>query len=74
MKPQEKLTVRFDEDAFRRKVPHALVATNLPGAFATPAPPADFNPATASAAALAKQGLLWRRPQPNEDPRDCKRR
>src|SRR2546430_9814289 len=69
MKSREKLTFRLDEDAFRRKIPHALLATNLPGAFATPAPPADFNPATASAATLAKYGLLWRRPQQNEDPR-----
>jgi Peptidase A4 family len=50
------------------RVPYELVPTNLAGAFITPAPPADFDPNTASPAALIKHGFLWRRPGKGDDP------
>jgi Peptidase A4 family len=50
------------------RVPYKLVPTNLAGAFLTPAPPADFDPNTASPAALIKHGFLWRRPGPGDAP------
>ncbi len=49
-------------------VAHALIPTNLPGAFASPAPPRDFDARTASAGSLLQQGLLWRRPTPDDPP------
>ena len=53
------------------RVPYELVPTNLAGAFITPAPPADFDPNTASPAALIKHGFLWRRPGKEDDPTLC---
>lgn len=50
------------------RVPYEVVPTTLPGAFISPAPPDDFDPNTASTAALIKHGFLWRRPQPGDDP------
>jgi hypothetical protein len=49
-------------------VPYKLVPTSLAGAFITPEPPADFDPNTASPAALIKHGFLWRRPGKEDDP------
>ena len=49
-------------------MPYELIPTTLPGAFISPAPPDDFDPNTASTAALIKHGFLWRRPQPGDDP------
>ena len=43
-------------------VPYPLVPTNLAGAYTTPAPPVDLDPARAGRAQLARAGLLWRRP------------
>jgi Peptidase A4 family len=54
--------------AFRKQLPHELIATNLEGVFHTPAPPADFNLGTASASALAKQGIFLRRPTAQDPP------
>ena len=57
-----------DETEFTRHFPYRLVPTNLPGAYATPAPPDDFDPRTASAVSLIKNGVPWRRPQPGDHP------
>jgi len=57
-----------DEAAFRAKTPFALTATNLKGAFTTPAPPDTFDPKTASATDLIKNGLMWRRPTVADPP------
>jgi len=37
-----------------------LIPANVPGAFLPPRPPDDFDPRTASRAALARYGLPWR--------------
>ena len=58
----------LDEQAFRAKLAYPLLNTNLQGAFASPAPPDTFDPNTASAAELVKQGLLWRRPTATDAP------
>jgi hypothetical protein len=58
----------FDEEKFREKIPHPLVSTNVKGAFATPAPPDSFDPNTASAVELVKQGVMIRRPGANDSP------
>jgi len=54
---------------FHRLVAHSLLPTSLDGVFALPAPPAGFDPSTASAAALLRHGMHWRRPEPGSDPR-----
>jgi Peptidase A4 family len=53
---------------FWRKIPYALVATNLQGVYAGPTPPSDLDPSTATVSELVKSGLLWRRPSANDDP------
>jgi hypothetical protein len=58
----------FDEAAFRQKIAYPLVASNLEGVYTSPAPPDGFDPNTASAADLVKNGLLWGRPGPNDNP------
>jgi Peptidase A4 family len=57
-----------DEQAFRQKIPFSLINTNVKGAYTTSAPPDSFDPATASAAELVKQGILWRRPAATDSP------
>ena len=57
-----------DDPSKEKAFPHPLIATNLPGVYCVPAPPDDFDPNTASAAALIKHGIPWRRPQPGADP------
>ena len=57
-----------DVKAFHEKVPFKLVATNLKGAYTTPAPPDSFNPKTASQLELIKHGLLWRKPTAEDAP------
>ena len=52
----------------RPRVPWELVPTNIPGAYITPALPEDFDPQTASQAALIKLGLPWRRPADDSNP------
>jgi len=60
---QKEATERFHiDETFRKKLPFKLIATNLHGAYSSPAPPDDFDPRTASPADLIKHGLLWRRP------------
>jgi len=61
-------TFVHDEAAFRAKTPHQLVTTNLAGAYAVPAPPDSFDPKTASATDLIKNGLMWRRPVAADPP------
>jgi hypothetical protein len=58
----------FDEKAFLQKIPYALTPTNVKGAYAGVAPADDFDPNTASAAALVKNGLLWSRPTSSDSP------
>jgi len=58
----------FDEQAFRAKLPYTLTATNVRGAYASPAPRDDFDPNKVSVSELVKAGLLWRRPAANDDP------
>jgi peptidase A4-like protein len=50
-------------ETLRKQLPFELHPTNLPGAFTTPAPARDFDPQKASAAALIKHGVMWKRPQ-----------
>ena len=57
-----------DEAAFRAKTPFQLTPTNLKGAYATPAPPETFDPKTASATDLIKNGLMFRRPGAADPP------
>jgi hypothetical protein len=57
-----------DEQAFRQKIPYPLISTNLRGAYASPAPPDDFDPNKARVAELVKNGLLWHRPAATDDP------
>ena len=45
-----------------------LVPANVPGAFVAPRPPDDFDPRTASRAALARYGLPWRPARPGDPP------
>ncbi|HYA17775.1 MAG TPA: G1 family glutamic endopeptidase [Bryobacteraceae bacterium] len=58
----------FDEAAFKARSPYPLIATNLKGAYATPAPPDTFDPKTASQSDLMKNGLMWRKPAPGDPP------
>lgn len=58
----------FDEEAFLKKIPFRVMPTNLKGAYSVVAPPDDFDPNTASADELIKNGILWRRPTAS-DPR-----
>ncbi len=62
----EKTASEFE--GFREKVPFELAPTRVAGAFVSPAPPDDFDPNTASPAALVKHGVLWRRPRAGDDP------
>lgn len=57
-----------DEQAFRKKFPYPLIATNLKGAYSIPAPPDYFDPNTAGSADLIKHGMLWRRPAATDAP------
>jgi hypothetical protein len=58
----------LDEDSFRKKIPYTLIGTNVKGTYVTPAPPDNFDPNTASATELIKQGVLWRRPTAGDPP------
>ncbi len=57
-----------DDDAFLKKLAYTVTPLNIPGAYSTPLPPwpAGFDPMTASPKELFKQGLLVRRPGPDE--------
>jgi hypothetical protein len=54
--------------ALQQRLPHQLIPTNLDGAFATPAPPEEFDPNTASASELMKHGIFLRRPSKQDPP------
>ena len=62
------MSFAHDEEALRRKTPYQLQATNLKGAYATPAPPEAFDPHTASQSELVEHGLMWRKPTANDPP------
>jgi hypothetical protein len=55
-------------EAMREKTSYELVPTNIPGVYASPAPPDDLDPHTAPPSVLQKHGLLWRRPSASDDP------
>jgi Peptidase A4 family len=55
-------------EAFRKAIPYELVPTNLPGAYASPAPPEDLDPNTADRKTLIKHGGLLRRPEAGDRP------
>jgi hypothetical protein len=57
-----------DEEAFRAKTPYPLIATNLKGAYTTPAWPDTFDPKTAGKSELIKHGLMWRKPAQSDPP------
>jgi hypothetical protein len=57
----------FDEDTLRKKYP-SLVPTNLTGAYHIPAPPRDFNAATASEAERHAHGIFLEPPRDNATP------
>lgn len=58
----------FEEQAFLKKIPYPVVPTNLKGAYAGIAWADSFDPNTASATDLIKNGLLWRRPTATDHP------
>jgi hypothetical protein len=58
----------FDEEAFLQKIPYRVTPTNLKGVYSVVAPPDDFDPNTASASELLKNGILWRRPTATDPP------
>ncbi len=57
-----------DDEAFLKKLAYTVTPLNIPGAYSTPLPPwpPGFDPMTASPKELVKQGLLIRRPGPDE--------
>jgi Peptidase A4 family len=57
-----------DHEAFRKKLPYATTPLNIPGAYTTPFPPADFDPMTASPKELVQQGMFIRRPDEKDPP------
>ncbi|HVI08892.1 MAG TPA: G1 family glutamic endopeptidase [Candidatus Binatia bacterium] len=58
----------FDEEGFLKKIPFRVVPTNLKGAYSVVPPRDDFDPNTASADELIKNGILWRRPTASDPP------
>jgi hypothetical protein len=58
----------FDEQAFLQQIPYPVTPTNVKGAYAGARLPDDFDPNTASATELIKNGILWRRPAANDPP------
>jgi hypothetical protein len=67
-RPDRRDGFTYDENALRQKFAHALIATNIKGVYAIPAPPDDFDPNAASAEDLVKNGIHWRRPAAGSDP------
>jgi hypothetical protein len=58
----------YNEKALRQKAPHPLTDTNIAGVYAIPPHSDDFDPNSASAANLMKEGIHWRRPDPTDNP------
>jgi len=65
---QPRQSLSSDEDAFRRSIPYPVIATNLPGVYASAPWSQDFDLSTASDATLLRNGLPFRRPEKNADP------
>jgi hypothetical protein len=61
-------SLQFDEEEFRQSLPYPVIATNLPGVYASAAWPEDFDLSTASNMALLRNGLPFHRPEKNADP------
>jgi hypothetical protein len=66
--PALEQTKAVEDPAFVSKLPFSLTRTNLKGVYSNPAPPADFDPNTATQAELTRQGLLWRKPTASDSP------
>jgi hypothetical protein len=60
--------VTFDEEKLQRAVPFQLERTAIPGVYTIPAPPAGFDPRTASPSELIRAGFPWRRPDAESNP------
>ena len=58
----------FDEAQFRAKIPYQLTPTSLKGVYLNPAPPAGFDPKTASQHDLIKHGIMVRKPGAEDSP------
>ncbi len=58
----------FDEAKFHRALPFKVVPTAVRGAYDIPAPPADFDPRTATAAERKAAGMVWRQSVANRNP------
>lgn len=58
----------FDEKSFLQKLPYSVTPTSVQGVYAGVPPGDDFDPNTASAAALVKAGILFRRPTASDSP------
>lgn len=56
------------KEAFLKKIPYRLEPTNIEGVYNVPAFPDSFDPNTAPANALIKNGILWKRPGKNDSP------
>ena len=56
-------------EQFQRGIPHRLIPTNVPGAYASPPFPHGFDPHTASGTALKRHGIPWKRPSGTDHPR-----
>jgi hypothetical protein len=56
------------EKGFQKQLPHGAVPTNLRGVHALPPLPDDFDPNTATPAALIRNGILWKRPAEDDHP------
>jgi hypothetical protein len=59
---------KFDEQGFLQKIPYPVTPTDLKGVYAGMAPPDDFDPKTATAAELIKNGILWPTPTVTDHP------
>ena len=61
-------SVTFDAEKLQRAVPFQLEKTAIPGVFTIPAPPAGFEPRTASPSELIRAGFPWKRPNAESEP------
>ena len=67
-RPMASAPLAFKLEALNSKLPFKLTPTNLAGAFTPPPLPDHFDPHTASAKDLMKNGLMLRRPVAGQDP------
>ena len=60
--------VILDADSFKKSLSYPVIDTNIAGVYQHAVPAEGFDPRTASAAALVKNGFLIRRPGPSDPP------